>query len=74
MSDPKRLSEGRKRRARVPYVAFVEGLEYGVPYRVFFKRMDCAEELARKIRGAVVTCLTTLSRRRWVGGEWHPVT
>lgn len=73
MSRP-RCSEGGRRNPRRPYVAMVEGEEHGVPFRVFHKRMDCAEELARKIRGAVVTCLTTLSRRRWVGGEWHPVT
>lgn len=74
MSDPKRLSEGRKRRARVPYVAFVEGLEYGVPYRVFFKRMDCALRLTRDSPGAVCVDLATLLSHRYVGGDWHITT
>lgn len=64
-----RCSEGGKRQSRRPYVAFVEGVEHGVPYRVFFKRMDCAERLAKN-PGAVLVCLTTLTTKRWVHGCW----
>jgi hypothetical protein len=48
----------------------VEGEEHGVFFRVFSKRMDCAERIAIEVRGAVVTCLYTLERRRWMHDEW----
>lgn len=69
MSRP-RCSEGGKRNPRRPYVAMVEGEEHGVFFRVFSKRMDCAERIAIEVRGAVVTCLYTLERRRWMHDEW----
>ena len=72
MSRP-RCSEGGPRNPRRPYVAMVEGEEHGVPFRVFHKRMDCAEQLAQKVHGAIVTCLFTLESRRWVGGGWRVV-
>lgn len=73
MSRP-RCSEGGRRNPRRPYVAMVEGIESGVPFRIFHKRMDCAERVAQNIRGAVVTCLFTLNRRRWVNESWCAVT
>jgi hypothetical protein len=49
----------------------VEGTEHGVPFRIFLKRIDCAEAIAQKISGAVVTCLFSLERRRWVHNGWR---
>lgn len=71
MSRP-RCSEGGKRNPRRPYVAMVEGYEHGVPFRIFHKRMDCAEQVCQRVRGSIVTCLFTLERRRWVDGRWYP--
>lgn len=67
----RRLSEGGKHSPRRPYVAMVEGIEYGVPFRIFMKSMTCAEKAAQKVHGSVVTCLFTLKKRRWVGDEWR---
>lgn len=67
----RRLSEGGKHNPRTPYVAIVEGVEHGVPFRIFLKRMACAERVAQKVPGAVVMCLFTLKRRRWVGDDWR---
>lgn len=66
-----RCSEGGRRNPRRPYVAMVEGTEHGVPFRIFLKRIDCAEAIAQKISGAVVTCLFSLERRRWVHNGWR---
>lgn len=69
MGDRRHASEGRKPCPRRPYVAMVEGEERGVPFRVFYKRMDAAERDAIRT-GGIVTCLSDLSRRRWVNDDW----
>lgn len=59
-----------KPRCRQAYVATVEGEERGVPFRVFFKRVDAAEECAIET-GGVLQDLNTLRRVRYVAGEWR---
>jgi hypothetical protein len=61
----RRCSEGGRRLPRRPYLAMVEGEDAGVPWRIFFKRMDCAERMAKKFPEAKLTDLTTLITRRW---------
>lgn len=68
----KHRSEGRKPRARAAYVATVEGVEGGVPFRAFYKRLDVAKNDARKT-GGTLTDLRTLARARWVAGGWKGV-
>ena len=68
----KKIVDGGKRHRYVEFVATVEGEEHGVPFRVFFKRMDRAEEVARSTRG-VLQDLHTLKRVRWVHGEWRRI-
>ena len=70
MPKDSRRHEGRKALQYRPYVATVEGLESGVPFRVFFKRLECAEHVAQKT-GGTLQDLFTLARRRWVAGEWR---
>ena len=53
-----------------PNIAMVTGQERGVPFRVFFKRMVDAEEVAIKTHGELQD-LRTLRRRKWVAGEWR---
>ncbi len=59
-------TNGRMKR----YVAVVEGVEYGVPFRVMMKRMDSALNLGKKTNG-IVTDLNTGRRMRHVAGDWH---
>lgn len=64
-------TEGRKPRRRQSYVAMVEGVEHGVPFRTFYKRLDAAERDAMAVHGAVVTDLFTLRRRKFINGKWE---
>ena len=55
-----------------PYVAWVEGEDAGVPWRLFFKNMESAKKVAIETRG-VLQDLRTLARQRWIAGEWRQV-
>lgn len=66
----KRLTEGGKHSPTRSYIAMVEGVERGVPFRVFHKRMCCALKDARAVPGAVVTDLHNLKRIKWVNNQW----
>ena len=48
-----------------PYVAMVEGEDAGVPFRVFFKYLKSAEQVAIDTHG-VLTDLRTGERKRWI--------
>ena len=65
----KRLTEGGKHSPRLPYIAMVEGLDRGVPFRTYYKRMAIAERDAEATRGTL-TDLRDLKRYRFVNGEW----
>jgi hypothetical protein len=61
-----------KPRCRSEYVAIVEGADWGVPFRVFFKRRDHAEQCAINTGGTYI-CLCTLQRKRFINDDWREV-
>jgi len=65
----KRVSEGGCHCKRRPYVATVEGVEHGVPFRTFYKRMDVARNDAIETGGTLID-LADLKHWRWVNGKW----
>lgn len=68
----KRLTEGGKHSPRLPYVAVVEGIDRGVPFRTFYKRLSCALRDAEATNGTV-TDLHNLRRIRHINGNWKEV-
>lgn len=68
----KRLTEGGRHSPRLPYVAMVEGIDRGVPFRTYYKRMHLALKDAIATNG-VVTDLHNLKRMRHVNGNWKEV-
>lgn len=65
----KRLTEGGRHSPRLPYIAMVEGVDRGVPFRTFYKRMSTAERDAEATR-SVLTDLRDLKRYRLINGNW----
>lgn len=66
--------KGRRKHSRKLWVniAIVEGTDDGIPFRVFVKRKDKAENLARRTAGTI-TWLDTGKRVRYISGEWREV-
>lgn len=62
----------RTKGALMPYIAMVEGVERGVPFRVYMKRMDKAQYVAART-GARVTDLRTLETTQFIAGEFRVV-
>lgn len=65
----KRLTEGGKHSPRLPYIAIVEGIDRGVPFRTYYKRMGIAQRDAKATKG-VLTDLRDLKRYRFINDNW----
>ncbi len=59
-----KVSEGRKRQPPRRPVAIVQGRDCGVPFQVYYKRMDTARRVAEACHGVLID-LADLSITRY---------